>query len=263
VVHLNSLQEKYAEKGLTVLAVSKQDAGSIRTFNEEQQAKYPTVAEKSDSMRSYGRSSYPSAFLLAANGRVLWVGHPGELPDSTIEDALANTKILPPWPEALDGSHKAFQKDKYDEAFSKVEKAIADGALPEEDKAAAEQIRDWFVWYGEISLEGAAKQVEGGRAYEASLAYKDLIAQYKKHELGIRAKTALDELMADPDRKNEVKAGEKLAKILEEIREEKPEKALLKLKPMLGKKYEETAAGKRAAEIAKQLEEAIEKEKQG
>jgi len=258
VVHLNEIYDKYGEQGLTVLAISKQDRSSVESFIEEFQPKYPTVCEKSDSMRAYARSSYPSAFLINSNGRILWLGHPGELPESTITQAIENTKILPAWPDALDGVKKDFLKDKYAEALAKAQKEIERGQLEEADAAAATRIVEWLEWYGSSALEGAAADVEAGKVYEAGLAYEHVGALYKHHELGEKADAALKELLADKDRKLEYKAGEKLAKILEEIKELKPKKALVKLKPMLAKKYRETAAGKKAAAVAEVLEKEIE-----
>ena len=98
------------------------------------------------------------------------------------------------------------------------------------------------------------KEAEEGKVYEAASTYEHIAAVFKKHDLSKQAKSALKELLSDPERKLEFKAGEKLAKIMEEIKELKPKKALLKLKPLLGKKYRETAAGKKAAKVAEALE---------
>ena len=254
--HLNELHEKYTDQGLTVLAVSPQSAATIEAFIEEFGCIYPTVSEKSNSARAYGRGSLPSAFLINSNGRILWIGHPGELPDSTIEEALENTKVLPPWRNALKSVKKAFLKDKYADALAKVEKEIAKERLDEPDQVAAEAIRDWLLWYGSTTIEGAQKDLESGKVYEAARNLEHVADLYAKHEYATQAEAALDELLSDPAHKLEVKAGEKLAKALLQIQEDelKPKKALLKLKPLLAKKYAETAAGQRAAKLAEELE---------
>ena len=254
MVHLNEIHEKYGERGLSVVAVSSQDGSAVEKFIEEFQPKYPTVCEKSDSMRAYGRSSYPSAFLINTNGRILWLGHPGDLRDTSIDEAIESTKILPAWPDALSAARKVFLKDKYDDALAKVVKEIEKGALEGDDATAAGGIQAWLEWYGASALEGAAKEASEGKVYEAASTYEHVAAVYKKHDLAKQASAALKELLSDPDRKLEFKAGEKLAKIMEEIKELKPKKALLKIKPLLSKKYAETAAGKKAAEVAKALE---------
>lgn len=253
MVHLNELQEKYAEQGLSVVAVSKQDRSSVEKFIEEFQPAYPTVCESSDSMRAYGRTSFPSAFLIDTNGRILWLGHPGELPNSTIDEAIESTKILPAWPDALHSARKAFLKDKYADALGKVAKEIERG-LEGDEATAAEGIQAWLEWYGASALEGAKKEAEEGKVYEAATTFEEVADLYKRHEYEEQADAALKELLSDKDRKLEYKAGEKLAKIMEQIKELKPKKALLKLKPLLSRKYEETAAGKKAAKVAEALE---------
>jgi hypothetical protein len=256
VVHLNELHEKYSDKGLTVLAVSGQSGAAIEAFIEEFGCTYPTVSEKTNSARAYGATGVPRAYLINSNGRILWIGHPGELPDSKIEEALEQTKILPPWRNALKSVKKAFLKDKYAVALALAEKEIEKGRLDEADLTAAEAIREWIVWYGSSTLEGAKADIEGGKLYEASRNLEHLSDLYAKHDYATQADAALKELLADPERKLEVKAGEKLAKALAAIQEDelKPKKALAKLKPLLGNKYAETAAGKTAAELAEKLE---------
>ncbi len=252
--HLNELQEKYKDKGLTVLAISGQDKTAVSGFVEEFGAKYPTISESSDSMEAYDCNSYPSAFLIDTGGRITWAGHPGELQESAIDDLLANAKILPDWPDDLKDAHHEFEKLDYTKALEKTEKALEKDDLEEGLRATAEKIRDWLLWYGTARLEAAQADVDGGRFYEASVALEEVQDLYKHHDLADQAGKKLDELLSDKDRKLEVKAGEKLAKILEKIRGESPKKALKLLKPMLSRKYEDTAAGKKALSLAEKLE---------
>ena len=132
--YLNELQEKYGEKGLSVLSVARQDRSSIGTFVEELEVKYPTVNEKSDSMTAYGRTSFPSAFLIDTGGRVVWSGHPGNLSDGDIERTLESSRILPPWTPALKDVRKLFDKEKMGEALARLDKHIASERLEAEDR---------------------------------------------------------------------------------------------------------------------------------
>ena len=254
MVHLNELQQKYGEKGLTVVGVSAQGKGAVEAFIEEFGVEYPTVTAKMASIQPFRSGGVPHAHLIDTDGRILWSGHPGELPDAKIEEAIEGTKILPDWPDSLKAVKKAFLKDKYMDALLKLEKAVQKGDLEADDADAAEGIQAWIEWYGKRALEGAVKDQAEGRHYEAAQGFELVADLYKKHPYATEAEAGLKELLSDPDRKKEVKAGAKLAKILVEIADEKPKKALKKLKPMLSKKYAETKAGQRAAEIAKELE---------
>ena len=256
--HLDKLAEDMAAKGLSVIAVTKQSRAAVDTFLEETGAKHPIVIEKTDSMRNYGSSSYPTSFLIGTNGRILWRGHPGNLSDSTLEEQLAGAKILPDFPKELAAARKFLEKDKYAEAQKKVAKVLEEAKLEGEDKAAAESIAAWFVWYADSTLEGAAKDTAAGNVYGAFLAYEHIADAYKGAEVGTRAKDLAKQLEADKDHKNEIKAGEKLAKIKAELGDLTPKKAIKALEPLTAKKYAETKAGKEAAELIAQYEKATE-----
>ena len=255
--HLNELHEKYAEKGLTILAISQQDKSTVQSFVDELGAKYPTICESSDSMTAYGCTGFPSSFLIDTGGRIVWVGHPSGFTDAVVDEHLARAKILPPWPKALKDVKKAFGKQRFADALAKVEKHAESGKLDEAAQKDAEAIRDWLAWYGESRLEAADQDLEAGNFFTAARALEEIEELYKKHELAQKAAAKLDELLSDPERKLEVKAGEKLEKILAAIQGESPKKALKKLRPLLGKKYAETEAGKRAKTLAEELEKKL------
>ncbi len=254
MVHLNELQETYGERGLSIVGVAKQDRSSIATFVEELEVAYPTVNEKSDSMRAYGRTSFPSAFLIDTGGRVVWSGHPGNLSNGDIERTLEASRILPAWPDALRDVRRAFDKEKFTDALAKLDKHIASDRLDEDALEAAKGIRSWIVWFAESNLEGAARDLEAGKFYEAATTLEYVADTYRKHAHGEDAAAKLKELLGDKDAKLEVKAGEKLAKILADLDELSAKKALKALRPLLGRKYEATAAGREAAALAEQLE---------
>jgi hypothetical protein len=252
VVHLNEMQEKYAEKGLTVLAISKQAKADVEKFVEELKATHPVVCESSDSMRAFGARSYPSSYLVGANGRVVWAGHPVDFSDALVEETLAKTKILPALPKALAAHEKGLEKGKYGAVLTKVESEVASGRhVAEEDAAAAKALEEWLRWYGTSSLEAASAQVEGGDVHGGWLAMADVEEAFKGHALGNQAKAAAAKVKADPARALEIKAGEMLGKIREDLGDEDDlEKVAAAMKPLLGKKYAGTRAGRRAAELA-------------
>jgi hypothetical protein len=260
VGHLNELQAEYREQGLAIVCVSKQAPSAIETFIEELQPEYPIVAEASDSMRAYGRSSYPSAFLIGPDGRVVWDGHPASLDNGTIETALESVRVLPAFPDVLGRAARYFEDLKYGKALKAVEAELARERLEGDDLSAAEAIRDWFHWYAASNLEDAARQMEEGAFYEASLTYERIEDLFDGHDFETQAKDALKDLLDDADRKREVKAGERLARILAAIAEEDadPEEALRMLRPVLGRKYEDTRAGREAAAMAEELRARLE-----
>lgn len=256
MVHLDKLHAEMSDKGLSILAITKQDRAAVDKFVEETGAKHPIVLESSDSMSNYGCNSYPSSFLIGPDGRILWTGHPGNLQDSVIEEALQQAQILPEFPKALASARKQFDKEKFADAQTAVLKAIEGGKLEEADAAVATKIDTWLTWYAESTVTEAGKSAEAGDFYEAWVAYEDISKGYKGSAIGKRAASLAAELLSDGEKKDEIKAGDRFAKIRAEIRGMSSKKTLKALAPMTGKSYRDTRAGKAAAALIAELEAA-------
>ncbi len=95
VPHLTHLQEKYGDKGVTVLGMTKFDDGNtldmVKKFVKKQGDKLDyTIAFEEESktydafMKAAGQNGIPTAFIVDKSGRVAWIGHP----QSGLEDAL-------------------------------------------------------------------------------------------------------------------------------------------------------------------------------
>ena len=252
--HLDKLAEEMKDKGLTVIALTRQDRSAVDKFIEETGAKHPIVIEDGDSMRTYGATGWPTSFLIDPGGRI--VHRDNVIPDSKITELLESVKILPDIPKSLKAVGKALDKEKFGDALKKVTKEIEKGKLEDADKTAAEGIAAWIQWYAESNLEGAAKDSEKGKHYAAWRLYEDVADWFKGTAEGERAAKLAKEMLADDAKKDEIKAGDKLAKIKLKIRDMSPKKAIKALQPMTGKKYKDTTAGKEAAALIAQLERA-------
>jgi hypothetical protein len=246
------MSEKYAEKGLTVLAIAKQPKADVEKFVEELEAKHPVVCESGDSMRAYGCNSYPSCFLVGSNGRILWTGHPGDFKDDLVESTLAKTKLLPTLTKTLSVHAKSIERLKYGAVLTKVEADLkAARFVAEEDKTAATALQEWLSWYGTSAIEGAADLVGKGDPYRAYVTLSDTEELFKGHALSAQAKAAMGKLKADSAHALEIKAGQMLEELKKELGDERDrEKIGETLKPLLGKKYAETKAGREAADLA-------------
>ena len=63
---------------------------------ESKQVKYAYAYDKGGKLQSkLGVSGIPHAFLIDAHGKIVWEGHPGELPDSVIESAISGALAKP------------------------------------------------------------------------------------------------------------------------------------------------------------------------
>lgn len=100
--HVSELQEKYEDKGVTVLGVNIwDDPANVAPFMTDKQGdekmQYTVAIEKKiegenirngemarDWMRAAGRNGIPSAFIVDQKGYIAWVGHP-----MTMDEPLA------------------------------------------------------------------------------------------------------------------------------------------------------------------------------
>ena len=109
IPHMREINSVYAPQGLNIISVSDESTGLISNFMREQNMDYPVVrAEGVLSM--YGRTTIPSAWLIDAGGKVIWVGHPAELDSGKLAQAVngqLNSTVTggPTSDSGLDGSN--------------------------------------------------------------------------------------------------------------------------------------------------------------
>ncbi|HVM49951.1 MAG TPA: TlpA disulfide reductase family protein [Candidatus Acidoferrum sp.] len=103
IPHVNELYQKYKDKGLVVIGQNcwerddKLVAPFVKKMGDKMTYRVALDDKSTDSkgamakawMAAAGRRGIPSAFLVDTKGRIAWIGHPMQLKDSIIEDALA------------------------------------------------------------------------------------------------------------------------------------------------------------------------------
>ena len=231
---------------------------------------YPILCNASGGFGKYSTGGVPTSYLITPDGKVAWHGHPSGLKDGMIEAKLKDVdkefrvstwafivkKSLPPIPPKLAAIEKSLAKMKFGAALKKVESTLSH--LEGEEQEAGEQIRAWIEGAGTREMERAEALIGEDEVYKAFLLYTRVGERFKGHEIGTQAKKAIKALKSDKGHALEIKASEKLASIKKAMASERKPKDQLKcLKPLLGKKYRETAAGKVAAKLAEELEKKI------
>jgi thiol-disulfide isomerase/thioredoxin len=98
VPHLSEIQQKYKDKGLVVVGVSSEGAEEVKAFVNEMGSNmnYVVAVDQNeqttmDYMEANWINTIPHAFLVDANGMIVWHGSPL---DDDMEQALA--KLLEP-----------------------------------------------------------------------------------------------------------------------------------------------------------------------
>jgi thiol-disulfide isomerase/thioredoxin len=104
IPHLNALHLKFKEKGLVVIGqnVEGKDQTPVKAFVKKMADRmtYPVALDQMSGsgqssmakmwLEAAGLNSIPSAFLVGKDGRLVWIGHPNELKETMIEEALAD-----------------------------------------------------------------------------------------------------------------------------------------------------------------------------
>ncbi len=213
--HLNELNEKYASKGLLVMATSKEGKSKIEGWAAEKGAKYAMFVDDGGSTTSaYGVTGYPSSVILGPDGKVIWKGHPSSLTEKLVEQALE--KVILRFGYEFP---KAFAKVK-----SKIDKKDFAGALgaltAAEQAGAAEGAGAELAGKIRADLEGYAADVramaladgESGDYLSAEATLKALAKQYKGTDIGTEIAALLKKWKKDATIKKEIKAGKLMLK---------------------------------------------------
>jgi peroxiredoxin len=98
---LKELYTKYSSKGLVIIAITAEDKDTVKKFISENRMRFPVALDNSGKTNAaYGIKSIPTAYLIGADGVVLWQGHTMQLQAQKVESALEDVKAettLPVW----------------------------------------------------------------------------------------------------------------------------------------------------------------------
>ncbi|MCH2162632.1 MAG: TlpA family protein disulfide reductase, partial [Phycisphaerales bacterium] len=123
--HLTEVQEKYKDKGLTIIGVSREEPAKVENFlakdEWDKKTGYTIALDESSKtnnayMKAAGQNGIPTAFIVGKDGRVEWIGHP-----MSMDEPLA---------KVIDGS---WNRKEFRDEFEKAEaRARAERKLRQE-----------------------------------------------------------------------------------------------------------------------------------
>lgn len=248
--HLNELQSRYGDKGLTVLAVTSEAAGVTEKWAEEKGAEYAYAYDKGRKLsRWFGVSGIPDAALIDPSGEIVWRGHPGGLNGGIIEEHLAGAlpKPLWEWPASAKGVSNALLKQQYAKALKAAAKLKGDDA--EEILAI---IRSMIA----SKVAGLKAAHEKGDFLGAQERGTNLQKQLSGLPEADEAAKILAAIKANKGAKAIIKAQKNVAKIAAEVAELRKNKDADKLTKKLKKimeKYPETYAHEEAKVLTERV----------
>ena len=89
IKHLNGLTKSCKEIELQVIGITDEDEATITEFRREHRMDYSVAIDTNKAMaREFHVHSIPYAVLVDSLGKIRWAGHPAELTDFSIREAL-------------------------------------------------------------------------------------------------------------------------------------------------------------------------------
>jgi thiol-disulfide isomerase/thioredoxin len=95
IPHLNKLHKKYKDKGVVIIGLSNEKSDTVQKFVKKQDMKY-IVGAGSKSGTAYGVRGIPTAFVIGADGTLLWQGHPMNGLEKALEKAVKSVETATP-----------------------------------------------------------------------------------------------------------------------------------------------------------------------
>jgi hypothetical protein len=250
---MNELQREFGSKGLSIIGVTGEGKSPTEKWIEAKGVEFAYAFDKSQEMaRYYGVRGIPFAVLLDPAGRVVWKGNPGALDSKTIEAAIGGAfeKPLWEWPSSAKSVKKALASGKWASAIDKADD------LEEGEKWIAESLRSLVEMRMAVLAELAESEDWLGTRDLAQM----LSRQFKGLAEGDEAKQLLTRTKKDGAIKKVIKGQEAVAELkAEQVRTTKDAEEIIEKCLKLEKKYAGTRAEKDAADLRKQLEEAVRK----
>ena len=171
VAHLQKLNEKYFDKGLRIIAVTKEATGLVENMVVEQRGgKYWIASDPGgETMASYtqpGRLGIPHAYLIDASGNVVSEGVPSEgkieeLLESTFDPSLGRDLH-----KALKAPVKSYRKGQYGKAYAAAAKSLEgeDNALVADARYLRKRCEDVAAFQQKM-IESSVKAKDFTTAY--------------------------------------------------------------------------------------------------
>jgi len=202
---------------------------------------------------------YPTTAVIDADGNVAWMGHPGSLSNSIVEDALKGAKpragsFLAFTPASVAegraaGQIKSIEQGKLGKAHAALLALSTDEKASEAEKTAANAlIAEIDTHVGRLTTQ-AERFVKARDVLKAVTVYEALSKEFGAAKPGADAKARMDEIEKDAVLSKELAAAEAFEKTKSSVSKLATAKARGKWEDF-AEKYKGTRAGERAAAIA-------------
>jgi peroxiredoxin len=256
VAVLEDIHKKFAEKGLTVIAVTNEERKPVAEFLGRLKATYPVILESGDMSKSWGLAKgFPTTYVVAADGKIAWKGNWADKALDKITMLLPKARKSPRLPARFAAAGEAAEAGKLAEARKPLAAELKAGTLSAEEKPLVEKMIAWIDAKVGEQLDAAVAAANAGKFYEADLEFERLAKDFGDDELGKKAAEGRRQLRADPARVKEIDAWRALVAAQEKAKDLIASRAIALYKDV-AKKFKDTEAAKKAAELIAELEAA-------
>jgi peroxiredoxin len=206
---MNAMHGRLFDRGLVILGyTSTGELEKTQEFAKKHEMAYPLASGHYES--GYDHKTIPHAVLIDPDGKVLFSGHPEDLDEKLIEQALAKARPANVAP-GLEEVAALARDGKLGQSYTKA-KALIDGGSLSADAVtqAQKRVADCEAVVNE-SVEAAKAAIAGGEAHKAFTLLDPVAKAYQGVPRADEAATMLAALIADKKVKREIDAGNALA----------------------------------------------------
>lgn len=89
IPHLNELNKKYKDRGLTFIGATDEDRQTVRNFVKDVPIEYAVAFDSNGKLnKEFGIQGIPHAMIVNSEGKIVWEGHPMSLKESDLDAVL-------------------------------------------------------------------------------------------------------------------------------------------------------------------------------
>lgn len=253
---VNQLVDEFGSKGLVVIGVTHESQSETKKFLEDTGAKWTTVYD-AKALEIWGVNAFPTSFLVAPSGTVVWRGNfVSGLNKSALKWLLRRAKADLVFPSKYAAIASLYEKDKFGEALAKIEADLAKEGLPEDEQDALLTARKQIRGMAHAELEDVKRWKDEKDYYSAAQGVDRLTKLFVGMEETKEAGEILVEMQAEPAFKADVEAGSKIAEATKKL-ESGPAsyQAAWKALSAVIKAYPDSNAAAKAAKIQAAMRE--------
>ena len=204
----------------------------------------------------YTTRGIPAAWLVSADGDVVWKGHPGNLTGAILDEHLKKARMIPPFdvPIGIKKVQKYVDAQQIGKAMTTLEKYIErpkDESLVRDAKKAVKRMKK----YGDEQIKLARSYGKKGFYVDGMQILSRIRTAYKKTEVGDKAGDLLKAWKKDKKIKVEIEADKYLDKARKlSLGGEKDQATAIQIARAVAtkKKFDGTKAQRRAKKLLKE-----------